>query len=201
MSVVDIETVTKIIGVLGVLFPIFKGTSEWMNGKTSKMREEYRFSKEFLTTASSGESLHPFVLEKGYQALAGSRNVTIQEVQYILELEDSPSRLNEFVKGFKYIQHLSISGQNEISFRRKYMSNWSRMWRKSFYFFAYGLFFFLAFFPFIFAGPLAISVPTMLKTLVFTIPTLGAYAALSVVEGIKIASAERFIKMQRRRLL
>jgi hypothetical protein len=195
----DIETIAKFIGMLGVLYPIGKGIREWMNGKTSKMREEYRFAQEFLSATNEQDPHHPFALEKGYQALAGSRRVTVPEIKYLLDLEESPSRLKDFVLGYSYLQHLCTGGENEISFRAKYIPKWTRLWRKVVYFIGYVGLALAALSPFLLAGPLGLSLHIVGASLALTLPTLGTYAVLSLMAALKLVSAERLVKLQRLR--
>jgi hypothetical protein len=193
-----IEMAGKIVGLLCAIYPIGKGIIEWVYGRTSRMREEYRFAKEFLSAINGQVPVHSFALEKGYQALAGSKRITISEAQYLLSLENSASRMEDFVLGYAYIQHLVAGGGNEISFRTKFVTDFSRLWRKIVYFFGYVVWFFAAFSPFIFAGPLRLSPSVVLVSLALTLPTLGAYAVFSLTAAFKLMSAERLIKLQRR---
>lgn len=196
----DTETIGKIVGIAAALYPIGKGVAGWMTGKTSQMREDFRFAHDFLSSISGGrDSIHPFALEKGYQALAGSRRITIPEAEYLLSLEDSSNRLKDFVLGYSYVQHLNTSGENEISFRSKYMHRWARQWRTWAYFIAYAALALAAFSPFILAAPLQLSFSTVSISLLFTLPTLGTYSVMSLMAAIKIASAERLVTLQCKR--
>ncbi|MDR1967467.1 MAG: hypothetical protein LBQ32_02070 [Burkholderiaceae bacterium] len=190
--------VGRLVGMLVALYPIGKGIAEWMNGKTSKMRDEYRFAMEFLSAINDQKPLHPFVLEKGYQALAQSRRITIPEAQYLLNLENSPSRLKDFVLGYYYVQHLSTNGDNEISFRMKFVTDWSRRWRKGVYLIGYVVLGVAAFSPLILAAPLGASRFIVISTFAQTLPIFGICAVFSIMEAVKIVSAERLVKLQRR---
>lgn len=44
----DIETIAKGIGALGVIYTVGRGIVEHMSGRTSRMRDEYRFAKDFF---------------------------------------------------------------------------------------------------------------------------------------------------------
>lgn len=193
----DTETVGKTIGMAAALYPVSKGVASWMTGKTSQMREEFRFANEFLSAVSGRNALHPYALVKGYQALAGSTRVTIAEVEYLLSLEDFPNRLKDFVLGYSYVQHLITDGNSEISFRSKFMPKWPRLWRKAIYFLGYIVFAFAALSPFLFAKPLSLSFWVVGSFLALTLPTLGVYAVLSLMAALKLAGAERLVKLQR----
>lgn len=77
------KIVPTIVGVVGIGRIIY----ELISGVKTKLREEYKFAKEFLDQEDISK-LHPFTQEKGFQAIAGSTQVTQKEIEYILSLSN-----------------------------------------------------------------------------------------------------------------
>lgn len=127
----DIETFAKIVTALVAIFGAGKALYEAIAGNKSRLREEYKFARDFLTEVDSEKNLHPFAVEKGYQAIAGTASIKSEEVAYILTLENSARCLRDFVLSRKYIEHLNTAGNLQIAFADKYRRPWSRTWRKA----------------------------------------------------------------------
>jgi hypothetical protein len=66
---------------------------ELTNKGKGQLRDEYRFSKEFLQEVADNPAMHPFLKEKGYQALAGDHRLSAAEVEYLLSLQ-KPDQVN-----------------------------------------------------------------------------------------------------------
>ena len=92
-SEIIIKIILAIVGIMGAAKIIY----ELILGSKSKLREEYRFSKEFLNDLSQNKNLHPFVIEKGYQAIAGTSTVNGEEISYLLSLEKPVECINDYV--------------------------------------------------------------------------------------------------------
>ncbi|RFA30004.1 hypothetical protein CAI21_07220 [Alkalilimnicola ehrlichii] len=109
-----IKVVLAAVAVIG-LWPILYGI---IAGKKIRLREEYRFAKEFLDDLASGRQMHPYALEKGCQAIAGTTAIKAIEVQYILTLENPASCLRDFVLARSYLEHLETAGDLKITFSK-----------------------------------------------------------------------------------
>src|SRR5690606_19252263 len=114
-------------------------------------REEYKFAKEFLDEVSAKEKLHPFLREKGYQAIAGDNQIAADEIEYLLSLKGSERALRDYVLGRPYLEHLPDAGDLQIAFKKKYTSKWSRHLSKFFYLGVYIALAFLAVSPLLFS--------------------------------------------------
>ncbi len=113
----------------------------------SHLRDEYKFAKEFMEALHAPDSMHPFLREKGFQAIAGDNQLSADEVEYLLSLQKPDQALRDYVLGKRYLDHLPHMGNLQVKFRAKYEGSWSRNWRKTFYLLAYTLLVFLALSP------------------------------------------------------
>ncbi|WP_298776295.1 hypothetical protein [uncultured Shewanella sp.] len=94
-----------IIGVISTLGSLIGIAYKIYSTQQTSMREEYEFAKAFLTE----NNLHPFALQKGYQAIAGSKDIDLKVIKYILELKDSPKALRTFVAAKRYLDFDKIN--------------------------------------------------------------------------------------------
>ena len=93
--------------------------------KHSRMRDEYTFAKTFFHEVSTNPTSHPFLREKGYQAIAGDRQLSADTIEYLLSLENPDRALRDYVLGRPYLEHLPQSGNLQIEFRKRYKNKWS----------------------------------------------------------------------------
>ena len=114
----DIETVVKltvgIVSIIGFLFAIYKHTYEITTSKKSSFKDDYRFAKEFLEDVAKKPDLHPYVIEKGYQAIAGNNNLSSKEVVYLLSLEEPSICLKDYVLSKEYLELKEVNGSFRI---------------------------------------------------------------------------------------
>ncbi|SPO55668.1 conserved protein of unknown function [Pseudomonas sp. JV551A1] len=74
------ENLVKAVSIIGAILAGAKIIFEFTIGKLSRLREEYRFAKEFLhdlQETDASKKLHPMAVERGYRALAGTRSSVI----------------------------------------------------------------------------------------------------------------------------
>jgi len=191
----DWASVTKIIlAVVGVI-----GTGKVLYditiGKKTNLREEYKFAKEFLDDTNKVE-LHPYTLDKGYQAIAGTYIVNAKEVEYILSLVNPIQCLKDFVLSKTLFEELKTKGNLSLIFKKKFKSSFSRWWRKTVYLMAYFSLALFAFSPFLLIQVVDSSNSNSLLQLIFTLP-LGGYSAwISLNAYAKIKRAEHLINNQ-----
>ena len=129
--------------------------------RRNRMREEFKFAKEFLAEVAENKQMHPYLREKGYQTIAGNVHLNADEVAYLLTLYDPyhenankfiryPDRaLRDYIAGKSLLIYRANGGNDRIAFKDKYASPRARKWRKIVYKILY--------FPFFFAfrGPAA----------------------------------------------
>jgi len=183
---------TLIVGVIGAAKLIYDS----LIGKKNRMREEYKFAKEFMGQLQDSPPMHPYLREKGYQAIAGDNQITANEIEYLLSLERPERALRDFVLGRSYLEHLPNSGSLEINFSNKYEKTLPRALRKYFYLACYFILAFLAFSPFVFSKWLFVSPSQMFSALALTVTVLGPYAWFSLRASTKIYRAEKLVRHQ-----
>ncbi|MEF2265601.1 hypothetical protein JAB6_21190 [Janthinobacterium sp. HH104] len=185
MFVLGFITATK------VLYDLF--TVKW-----NRLREDYNFSKKFLEDVENFPGMHPYALEKGYQALAGTTILTVEEVSYLLTVKEAPQALKNFVLGRPYLQLSKSSGNNKIVFKDKFCSNLSRNWRKAWYLTIYIVTAFIAYAPILFSQEILkkTSVGTTISLAVLSALVFGYYAWGALKAGSRIISAEKLVKNQ-----
>jgi hypothetical protein len=194
----DYELFVKIgtlcLGLIGAA-KIFQ---ELSNGRRSRMREEYKFAREFLGDVVSNRDMHPFLKEKGFQAIAGDNRMSADEIEYLLSLTGPERALRDYVKGMAYLEHLPQSGNLQIKFKKKFESKWSRQWRLWLYVVFYGVFALMAFSPWLLASFSHVSLAKMLSAMALTIPVFLTYAWFSLKAGARIYRAQKLVKDQNR---
>ncbi|MEM9155811.1 MAG: hypothetical protein AAGB13_12395 [Cyanobacteria bacterium P01_F01_bin.33] len=181
-----IKIITAIVAILGAGKIIYEITT----GKRSRLREDYKFAKDFLEELRENPDLHPFAVEKGYQAIAGSTTISTDEIAYILSLKNPARCLNDYLLSKKYLYKLETHGYLRLEFSKKYASDWSRKWRKILNLLLYFFFSFCAIAP--------ILMPEYIRLIVVTLPGFGYYAFVSLDTYIRIKIGEKLVKNQQR---
>jgi hypothetical protein len=190
----NLEFIVKALAGIVSAVAIFKNWSEILFNGRKKLYEEYKFSSDFLRRTAEQEKLHPFALEKGYQALAGTKDITGNEVEHILKLENPVKGLNDFVMGKKYLKIITIANQHPFEFKAKYRKKVTRTSLKYFYYILYGVNFVIAISPFFFEGLKGPILSEGIKLLFVSIPVYGYFAFLAIRAGVQIQCAESLVQ-------
>jgi hypothetical protein len=193
---VDFESLIKVASFVLGLGGAAKVIHEISTGRRSHMRDEYKFAKEFMEALAAPDPMHPFLREKGFQAIAGDNQLSADEVEYLLSLQKPDQALRNYVLGKRYIDHLPHMGNLQVKFRAKYEGSWSRNWRKTFYLLAYTLLVFLAFSPLLLSKFLFQSFTEVLTAFGLTLLVFGPYAWFSLVAVTRIYRAEKLVRNQ-----
>lgn len=176
-----------------------KGLFDLSIGKKSKLREEYKFAKDFLKDVDTLSKMHPYLKDKGYQAIAGDEEITAEEVEYLLSLRNPEQAVKDYVMGKIYLEHLSVLEDLQVSFKKKYKTKWSRLWRMCFYFACYITCVLAATAPWIFSSFLHLNLNQLIFTFLVTAVIFGPYAWLSFRSAQKISKASRLVRRQFKR--
>lgn len=186
----------KIVLALGTVIGAFKFINEMLTNSKARLREEYRFAKEFLADMDDEEcALHPVAIERGYYAIAGTNSVTVTEIKYLLDLTSPDRKLRDYVSSRKYVEVNSEGSR--IGFREKYKSMLSRRWRKIVYLLGYVASALIAVSPLILAAPLHFGPKFMMLTII-TVPCFGFYAVDALRSLTRILTAERLVNEQQK---
>lgn len=190
----DYFTIIKAVGIVAAaIYGAIKSRDLFLN-KKNRLREEALFANDFIKMDDG--NLHPFVREKGYQAIAGSKWVSADDVSYILTLKDSEQCLNMYVSGKNYLDFSCKKGTEKFQYKEKYHKKHGVVWRSFLYFILYLIFSLLALFPFIFSEPLGIETESVIKSLLITVPIFGIYAWFFLDLNVRINSAKKLVEKQ-----
>lgn len=193
----DLEFYLKLIPVtLGV----FGAIIAYLNFSTSSrasLREQYKFAKEAMMDFKENPKMHPFMKEKALQAIAGTKTISTEEMEYILTLEDSPTRLNEFSKAKQLLIRFNNSSSKKIAFKGRYDKRMYRLFLKTFYSLIYFTFAFAAFSPIIFAGFLKLESGKFGLLFLFTLSIFGFYAFMAANAFAKLNLGESLVANQK----
>lgn len=181
------------IATCAAAWKLLKELPELLAGRRKTLREEAEFADKFLKRVSDGD-LPAIAVEKGYQALAGSRAVRAKGIQHLLSLSDDPRLLQDYVDGIHYIDMKDDTGELRFQFSDKSKSRQRRTWLKFQCNAMYAVFFLFGLLPFVIALFRQGFEP--LLYLLVTVPVFMPLAFLCAADGMKVVSAERVIQAQ-----
>ena len=191
----DTEFLIKIILALFAIPATVKFFYDMKVSRKSHLRDEYRFANEFLIDVKN-KNTHPFTIEKGYQAIAGTTAVNTEEIAYILSLNNSSKCLKNFVFSKHLMEILKTEGDLKLEFKKKYRNKWSRRWRKALYLPLYFVLAFYALSPLVLYNLFELSFSEVLLILVLTLLT-GVPTAFSAMRAlVRIERGEALISNQ-----
>lgn len=193
----NVELFVKLASVLFGIFALAKNYYDISGGRKNRSREAYRFARDFLEDIESGKKIHPYAIEKGYQAISGDSGLRGAEVAYLLSLTEPERALKYYVMGRPYLAH-NPHDNKQINFAEKYRKDWSRTWRKWLYAIIYFVFCFGTMSPFIFSKFLSgdpYRILTLFGIMAVTIFPVGIMALRS---GARIHRAEKLVENQDR---
>lgn len=194
----DIDLTIKLSSLTLGAITTMKIVYEWLYGRHGRLREEYKFARDFLRDLKDDPDLHPFLKQKGYQAIAGDTKLSASEIEYLLELHDSARALKDYVLGRPYLRHFTTAVNQKVTFESRYETAWSRNWRSLMYFLLYMAFFIGAFSPMFISSVKAASFLDNTLYFAFTLLLFLPAAFLALRAGTRIARAEALVKNQQR---
>ncbi|WP_151073230.1 hypothetical protein [Cupriavidus oxalaticus] len=193
----NIETGVKLASVIFGIFALAKNYYDISGGRRNRSREAYKFARDFLDDIESGKKIHPYAIEKGYQAISGDSGLSGDEVAYLLSLKEPERALKYYVMGRPYLEHFPQKNK-QIDFAPKYRNDWSRTWRKLLYAAIYFIFSLGTMMPLIlskfFSNEMS-SVFTLFGIMAVTIFPTGLMALRNAA---KIHRAEKLVNNQSR---
>lgn len=190
----QLEIIIKVIGVVLTILGGSKILHDINIGGRSRLREEYKFVRDFFVDLKNNPDMSPFERDKGYQAIVGIRNISSEEVSYLISLKNPTKCLNDYLFSRKYLQTIEPSGDCgdiRLIFSDKWSSPQKRKWIKSICFTLYWLLAITAFLP--------IFLPQRFSgLLIMTVPTFGYYAFLALDTHMRIDRSEKLVNNQQR---
>ncbi|BCZ84815.1 hypothetical protein PTKU64_84900 [Paraburkholderia terrae] len=134
---IDPKVILQLFGTLATVVGIPKLYLDSSLALRSRLREEYKFAKEYLTDLDCEGGLHPYLREKGSEAITGRRDANPEHVEYLLALLKPSEALQlyavskeyletEYTNGNRYLQNPNRSGVVRLVFKKKYRKRWKR---------------------------------------------------------------------------
>ena len=142
------DTVINLIGAAATLFAIYKIVVDVMLARSSKHREEYQFSKDYIKDLND-ENVHEFSLEKGFRALTG-KTYSVAEIKHLLNYPSPSEAINWRADSGKFLNF--NADKNCYEWADRLQSEFKRNHIKKWYLSCYGVFAVLAIFPIYFKG-------------------------------------------------
>jgi hypothetical protein len=199
----DWDSILKIgisfVTVTGGLFALPKILYENSTLRKSQRREEYEFSKKFISEVFEDQickkpKVHPFIVEKGYQAISGE----MLGYNEIMTLLNFPNPLLALKKFFRSQELLILTKDGLFEYIKKYNSTGKRWFYRKLYSTAYFVLAMVAILPFTFKKQLGIeleSTESIIKYSLFVVAILF-WAISQLLKYINMEFAEYIIEEQ-----
>lgn len=156
----DFEALMKTIPVVATVVTLGIGFWNAGQGRKKSIADEYAARYRFYSDLKDPSMLAD-LKELGYQMIAGDRNLTAREVQYLLDVDPTGKALRDYIEGRTLLQCSEPSNGLEITFKKNYTKRRTRAWWQFFYFLGY----------------LTTSVSTFLP---LTLPSAGVFSAMGL---------------------
>ena len=161
----------------------------------SRLKDDYRFAKEFLEDIVSDKDMHHLVVERGYFALVGKSGVKVEDIEYIISLVDADRCLKDYLLARTFIE-FDVRIQ-KIVFKGVCKSKRIRSILKVLLFLVYFIMGNLAVAPYIFAYKFDFSLQWFALSVVAFL-CFGFFAVRSLLAFIRIQRGEELVKGQRK---
>lgn len=197
----DTETLLKTAAVtisfIAAVFGILKYFLDLTTNSKNKHREEYKFAKDFFADQINLKPMEPYLLEKGYMAIAGNSDLKTYEIEYLLTLTGAATALRQYSRGKKYLKQLPQSGSLIIEFKDKYKNPTYRYILEKLYESLYYVLFMFALVP-LFLNLSLFKAYSMYAGVfaIFSIPLI-IFAVMSAIESVRISLATELVKNQK----
>lgn len=192
----DLEQILKIGAfVLSALVTV-KVLIEFLRSRQGRLREEYKFAREFFEHLRQEPQLHPFLKQKGDQAIAGDPSLTAAEIEYLLTLQDSSMAMKNYVLGRRYLEHHSTAGHSQVVFKKKYSKPWVTSVLQRYYYAQYFFLYLLAFSPLLASSIAAYFNARTAVALAVSVVIFLPTAIYSLLAAIKIGRAKELVASQ-----
>lgn len=160
------------------------------------LRDEYKFAREFFKDLAEMPDMHPFLKQKGYQAIVGESSVSAQETEYLLALHDPAKAVRNYLQGRRYLEFLSTSTGAKLEFKPKYKRKWSRDWRKVIWATLYFVCYSVGVSPLVLPGFKLLSPVLMPFAFMVTATIFFPAGFFALTAGIRISRAEELLGRQ-----
>lgn len=210
MNIFYIEALAHVVAIIVGLFTIIIGAKEFalntFKGKRKKRHEDYEFTKKFLNEINRKENgkeiyEHPFLIEKGFYALSGKKNLSAEEILYCLNqknpiffFEYYPLVRRKYVEYSHHEKLILFKGNYRYSFRR-WLSR-AGNYILFFIYFCFAYFLIISIFSDAFRAKYAWSWWQTALTLNISILFLFGIAIMCMTQGIRLTVSEELVAQQ-----
>ncbi|GAA06989.1 hypothetical protein [Photobacterium leiognathi] len=126
------KLVTAAVGFFSILFSVFNFK---LNNK-KKLIEEFTVAKSFLEEIENIKN--PFVIDKGYYAIAGTKEIPKEVIKYLLLFNDSVFALDYYKSAMHFFVKPDIGNNHfKLSLKPCYKFKWCRIIFKIIYLVGY----------------------------------------------------------------
>lgn len=192
-----LELAAKAIGLFGSIFTAYKLLLEVVVHRKTRLREEYKFVKEFLSDIGASSGPHPYLVEKGFAAVSGKDNLTAAEILFFLTQPNPSLSLKRYSEARqRYVEY--SQDENRVNFKGKFTDAGKRRWSKISYASGYFCLAALSLVPLFFASNLFGKNWQM--AIVFILMFLFAFGPLAILcllEVIHMTKGEKLVEGQR----
>ncbi|MEM5372838.1 hypothetical protein V4C53_43515 [Paraburkholderia azotifigens] len=145
---IDLKITLQILGTLVALVGIPKVYLDSSIASRSRLRDDYKFAKEYLSDVHGEESMHRYLREKGSQAITGKRDADPEHVEFLLSLVKPSKALHlyaagkqcletSYANGNRYLENPNRSGVVSLVFKNRFQKRWKRNFVRWFFFLLY----------------------------------------------------------------
>lgn len=127
------EFTLKTVGILSGLFALYKIIVEVIVFRSSKRRDEYEFSKQFINDLNN-ESIHRLTLEKGFLALTG-KTYPVEEIKLLLGSREPSSLIKERSDAARFVDF--IADENRYRWKGRFKHHYVQKYGVIWYYFCY----------------------------------------------------------------
>jgi len=197
MDPMFIELMAKTFGLLASIYTAYKLIFDGFWNRKVRLRDEYKFVKDFIADVTTHTKPHPYLVEKGFAAITGKDNLTSVEILYLLGQPNPSLSLKRYSSSRQsYVEFNEIA--QCIEFKVNYSDEKKRKRAKILNGIGYFIFASFALAPIFFATNLFGN--NWIMAVVFILLFLGAFAPLAVMfilEVNKIVRGELLVSSQK----
>ena len=129
LDITPLELSIKTVGLLGSIFTAYKMFLEVVLHRKTRLRDEYKFVKEFLTDIQTTPEPHPYLVEKGFFAISGKDNLTAEEIRFFLSQRNPSLSIKRYSAARqRYVEY--CEHDRRINFKGKFTNPSKRKWSK-----------------------------------------------------------------------
>lgn len=192
-----LELAAKTIGLFGSIFTAYKLFLEVVLHRKTRLRDEYKFVKEFLTDIGASSEAHPYLVEKGFAAISGKDNLTAEEIRFFLSQHNPSLSLKRYSAARqRYVEYSDC--EHRVKFRGKFTDPAKRKWSKILNGVGYFVLAALSLAPLFFASDLfGKNWQMAVMFIIMFLAAFGPQAILCLLEVGRITKGEKLVDHQR----